>query len=268
MRSLSYAFVAILAFSVAAAQSPTPPAISTRSATPTSTAATSSPAPPTSQQNLLGLWEAKRRFGPDVRGTLIMRGNNDALVAEIAGYSVAVKTTGDAVGFELFDGNNAFEGSFADHRAKIVGHWIQPSGWASTVTLTRFGNSNEWRGFVSPFDETFTLYLATKLRDDGSLGAFLRNPERNVGVNQYAVDRIETDGQIVKLLATPKDNQPARVLARGSYDASTNVLSIVFPTSRLTAFPTSTRVDACRDQNTATIRHLHSMTDGQQRPHK
>lgn len=37
-------------------------------------------------------------------------------------------------------------------------------------------------GELGHVDDTFTLYLVTAPRSDGTLGAFLRNPERNLGV--------------------------------------------------------------------------------------
>lgn len=220
-------FAVAAASAVLADQTPSVPT-HPKSISPTP-ATTPTATPGIAQQDLVGLWQAKLRFGPDVHGTLLVRDSNRRLSAEIAGYSAEVKTAGDAVAFELFDGKNAFRGNFTDARASIVGHWIQPSNYASPVTLNRVGNGNEWRGVVTPYDETFTLYLATKIRDDGSLGAFLRNPERNMGANQYPVDHLEIDGQTVKLVAAAKPNQPGRILARGKYDAETKVLSIVIP---------------------------------------
>jgi CubicO group peptidase (beta-lactamase class C family) len=228
MRSLLLCtFAVAAAFAASADQTPSvpthPKAVSpTAATTPTAT-------PGVAPKDLTGLWEAKLRFGPDVRGTLLVRGSDRRLSAEIAGYSTEIKTAGDAVAFELLDEKNAFRGNFTENRSRIVGHWIQPSGYASPVTLTRAGNGDEWRGVVSPYDETFTLYLATKIRDDGSLGAFLRNPERNMGANQYPIDRMEIDGQTIKLLAAANANEPGRTLARGKYDAETKVLSIVIP---------------------------------------
>jgi len=229
-RFLLYPLTLIVVLNVCADQTPAPPtAPSSASATTNPAPAGSSATPGITPSDLIGVWEAKRRFGPDIRGTLLIRDSNRALTAEICGYSTAVKTAGDAVAFEVVDGKNGFEGKFTDSRAKIIGHWIQPTGYASPVTLTRLGNGNEWRGLVSPYDEAFTLYLATKLRDDGSLGAFIRNPDRNIGVNQYPVDHIEIDQQTVKLVAAAKGNGAGRVLARGQYDRETKVLSIVVP---------------------------------------
>ena len=97
---------------------------------------------------LAGLWEAKRRFGPDIRGSLLLKQNDGGWQAEIAGRIVQAKTTGDAISFELSDGKGAFQGKFDSRRAKIVGHWIQPetvangTPYASAVTLTKDKQNN------------------------------------------------------------------------------------------------------------------------------
>jgi CubicO group peptidase (beta-lactamase class C family) len=67
-----------------------------------------------------------------------------------------------------------------------------------------------------------------KPRDDGSVGAFLRNPERNIGFiqSQYPMDHIERDGEAVKLFAASKGPEKARVVAEGNYDAARQILSI------------------------------------------
>ncbi|HCS47557.1 MAG TPA: hypothetical protein DIW61_04605, partial [Candidatus Aminicenantes bacterium] len=67
-----------------------------------------------------------------------------------------------------------------------------------------------------PLDSTMTLYLMVKARDDGSVGAFLRNPERNIGwTPQYRVDHIELEGESVKLVAASTGTQKGGVLAEG-----------------------------------------------------
>ena len=60
---------------------------------------------------------------------------------------------------------------------------------ASNVAFRPDG-PNRWRGEVEPFDDTFTVYLMVQRRPDGTLGAFIRNPERNLGVFCRA-DRLE-----------------------------------------------------------------------------
>jgi hypothetical protein len=65
-----------------------------------------------SAKELVGLWEAKRRFGPDVRGTLLITEGKSGWQAEIAGYSAAVKVEGDSVFLELQNGKGKFHGKF------------------------------------------------------------------------------------------------------------------------------------------------------------
>jgi CubicO group peptidase (beta-lactamase class C family) len=185
-------------------------------------------------KQLAGLWEAKRRFGADVGGSLIMRQAGEAWRAEIAGRSAVANLSGESVSFELPDGKGAFRGKFDAHRTKISGHWIQPATiengtpYASPVTLTK-DRQNIWRGEVAPLADTLTFYLMVKPRDDGSMGAFLRNPERNLG-RFIRVDRLERDGESVKLFAADSADTKGRVLAEGRYDEEREVLTIFFPT--------------------------------------
>ncbi len=143
------------------------------------------------------------------------------------------KVAGEAVTFELPGSQGSFKGSFELRRTKIFGHWTQPgstmlSSMASPVTLAKYA-PGVWRGNVSPFEDTVSLYLTIKARDDGSAGAFLRNPERNIGWTQYRVDQIEREGESVKLLAANKGSEKGRVLTDGRYYADPQILSINFP---------------------------------------
>lgn len=182
---------------------------------------------------LAGLWEAKRRFGPDIRGSLLIKQTGGEWQAEIAGRVVQIKTAGDAISFELADGKGAFQGKFDSRRAKIVGHWIQPATvtngtpYASPVTLAK-DRQNIWRGEILPLDDAFTFYLVIKVRDDGSVSAFLKNPERNLG-RQIRIDRIEREGESVKLFSADSAAEKGRVLVEGRYDADRETISIYIP---------------------------------------
>ena len=184
-----------------------------------------------SARDLIGLWEAKRRFGPDVRGTLLIRQTGSNWQAEIAGRSAPVKLNGHSISFELADGKGKFRGKFDTRRTKIVGHWIQPGGveisaLASPVTLTKYGRDG-WRGNVAPLDDAMTFYLMVKQRDDGSTSAFLRNPERHLGWTRYRVDHIEREGESIKLFAANKGDEKGRVLLEGIY--RNEILTINIP---------------------------------------
>jgi CubicO group peptidase (beta-lactamase class C family) len=182
---------------------------------------------------LAGLWEAKRRFGPDVRGSLIIRPTGTGWQAEIAGRVVRAKLTGNFISFELPDGNGSFQGRINSLRTKIVGHWIQPitvtggTPYASPVTLTK-ERTNIWRGEVSPLDDAYRFYLMIQERNDGTVGAFLKNPEGNLG-RFIRIDHIEREGESVRLSAADSATEKGRVLVEGKFDAESEILSIYFP---------------------------------------
>lgn len=194
---------------------------------PTTTAQTDS------AKQLAGLWEAKRRFGPDIRGSLLLRQTGGEWRAEIAGRAVQAKIAGDSISFELPDGKGKFQGKFDARQTKITGLWIQQrtlaSGtpYAQPLTLAKDGR-DIWRGNVVPLDDEFTFYLMIKVRDDGSVGAFLKNPERNLGWTQYRVDHLERVNESVKLFAANKGTEKGRLVADGTYDAEREILSFYF----------------------------------------
>lgn len=97
-----------------------------------------------SAKELAGLWETKKRFGPEVRGTLFIRQTGENWEAEIAGRFASVTVAGDAVEFQLAGGKGKFRGKFAARRTKIFGYWTQPQGveltpLLSPVILTKHG---------------------------------------------------------------------------------------------------------------------------------
>lgn len=185
-----------------------------------------------SAKELVGLWEAKRIFGPEVRGTLFIRQTGQDWQAEIAGRFAPVTVAGNSLSFVLPDGKGKFRGQFDARRLRITGHWTQPQGieispLASPVILTKHGR--EWRGSVTPLTDALTFYLMIKEREDGSVGAFLRNPERNLGWVRYRVDHVERDGRSVKLFAANKPEQKGALITEGTYDPENGLLSIFFP---------------------------------------
>jgi CubicO group peptidase (beta-lactamase class C family) len=169
--------------------------------------------------DLTGLWAAKVRFGPDVRGPLTLLREGKAWRAHIAGFVVPARLRGRAVSFELPDGKGNFRGRV--HGANITGHWTGPrsqtSGmaYATPVTLASDG-PDRWRGRVIPLDDAFTFYLPVTRRGDGAYSTFLRNPERNLGWF-IPVSRIEVGDDVVTLLGRRGSGAEAK-LAEGRYD--------------------------------------------------
>jgi hypothetical protein len=168
-----------------------------------------------------GLWAAKRRFGPDARGPLLVRRSGDAYVAELVGRLVPIRSLPPEVSFELPDGQGAFRGRFED-AGRIRGRWIRPgtpvnNGRSASPLLLEPDGPDRWRGVVSPTKDDFTFYLLATGRPDGSLGVVLRNPERDFG-SQIGAERLVRDGEALVLMGR-RAGQPERELARGAYDA-------------------------------------------------
>ena len=160
-----------------------------------------------SPSDLSGLWSATLRFGPDIRGPLIIQRAADGWRADIAGFSVPVRTDGQGVtfAFELPDGKGALRDGF----------WIQPDGFATPVDLVRDG-PNRWRGTVAPLENRLTFYLPITRQPDGTYRTYLRNPERNVGVFIRA-QRIEVAGKDVRLIGPLGRRGPDTTLVEGRY---------------------------------------------------
>jgi CubicO group peptidase (beta-lactamase class C family) len=180
---------------------------------------------------LVGLWKAQQWFGPYVRGPLLIERTESGWSADIAGRVLPVRANGDQLTFELPNDAGAFRGHF--DRTRIVGQWISPpsrvhgSRYATPVRLTADG-ANRWRGVVSVRDDTFTLFLMVQQQPDGKLAAFIRNPERNIGVF-YDVSHLVRDGNAVRLMGHRLGQKTEQVLLEGSYDKENDLLSIAFP---------------------------------------
>lgn len=178
-------------------------------------------------KDLVGLWRAKRHFGPEVKGSLTIERDGAGFRAEIQGRTAPVKLDHDRLSFELAGGEGSFRGRLAKNR--ILGHWIQPPGvglgapYASPVTLEA-RTPGRWWGVIEPIDDELTFYLPIKLNEDGTLGAFLRNPERNIG-RFTNVEHVAFDGRVVKLLGRRSGDAPETTLSEGTYDADSGTFS-------------------------------------------
>jgi len=105
---------------------------------------------------------------------------------------------------------------------RIAGHWTQPGGvrfsfpLVSPVWLLE-QRAGLWRGEVRPLDDRMTMRLMIG-PGTGASRAFLRNPERNVGIFT-GVSRIERGKQSVALIGTPRGANSEETVARGRLDA-------------------------------------------------
>jgi CubicO group peptidase (beta-lactamase class C family) len=169
--------------------------------------------------DLSGLWAATARFGPDIRGPLLLLRSGKAWRADIAGFSVPARLDGRELAFDLPDSNGSFRGRLSG--SGIAGQWIGPrtrnSGLSyATPVVLRPNGPNRWRGDVIPLDDTFTFYLPLTRRGDGIYATFLRNPERNLG-RFIPVARVALKDDVVTLTGRG-GSQGEETLANGRYD--------------------------------------------------
>jgi CubicO group peptidase (beta-lactamase class C family) len=186
-----------------------------------------------SADDLPGLWKAKKRFGPDARGTLVLRRSGGGWTADMVGRIVPVGTANGELTFTLPDNGGTFRGKL-DGEGVIRGHWLRPGTalyWkatpvsASPVVLKPDG-PNRWRGNVDPSGDTFTFYLLLQPQADGTLHALLRNPELDLGTQQ-GVERLTRDGNALKLIG--KRGGKEQEVASGTYDPDGKTITLVFP---------------------------------------
>ncbi len=177
--------------------------------------------------NLVGLWAARRDFTPDVRGVLTLRQVDGNLVAEIGGYRVIATQERGEIRFDVGDDRGYFRGRFSADREAIQGHWVQPrtlSGFAqfaSPVELSK-ESAGQWRGSVTLLRDQLHFYLVIEEREDGKIGAFMRNPEANIG-RFYRIAEVVRTGDKVEF----RDGG-GRVRLEGTYNSKSGQLSIYF----------------------------------------
>lgn len=193
-----------------------------------STVASANAAVAQAPASLEGLWAAKERYGPDIRGTLMIVQRGDGLVADIAGFTAPVQQQGSHLSFELPDGRGSFRGLRG--RSGIEGQWIQPrtvEGGAryATPVILRPDRYGHLIGDVTPRDDHMTYYLPVSRGPEGRHSTYLRNPERNQGIF-LGVSRIEADGDTVRLVGTRRGQKEETMIASGTRDPESGSFSI------------------------------------------
>jgi len=149
--------------------------------------------------DLVGLWEAKRHLGPEVRGTLALAPRDGGFVADVAGYSVPARFARREVAFELPGGRGSFRGMVPTTGGEMTGIWTQPDSplggmFATPVTLRKVGDA--WRGDIVPLERSYSVYLPVTRAADGTLATYLRNPERNDGIFRQVKAIEARDGKV------------------------------------------------------------------------
>lgn len=185
---------------------------------------------PDSAAELVGLWSAQRRFGPDARGTLRIVRSDSGFTADMLGFTMPVIERNGELSFALPNRAGEFRGRL-ERADRIRGVWFQAPlgslGPATPVTLLR-EKPGRWSGEVRPEDDRQTFHLLVRNRPDGSLTALLRNPERDYGAI-LGVSGLVRDGNRLGLVARRGAPPRDTVVVAGSYDAARQVMTFNFP---------------------------------------
>jgi len=191
------------------------------------------PVTPGKADALAGLWRAKKRFGPDVRGELTLVRQGGEWRAAIAGRRSDFAAEGDTIAFALPRGEGSFRGTLAQGGKRIRGHWLQPrsvtAGMAYLTPVELVETApGVWRGMVQPLDDSFTLFLRIDAEPGGGARVFLRNPDRNIG-RFVDLQHITLEGDKVTLLGKPGGAEKEVPIASGTYSAEGESFSIQIP---------------------------------------
>ncbi len=182
------------------------------------------------QPALAGLWKAQRTFGHDARGPLLIERRGDRYLADFLGKSIAVRADSGALTFQLADSAGRFRGRIVGRA--IEGHWFpapSPTGAnLATPVVLRQVSPTRWTGAVTPAEDTFTFYLNLAPAPDGSLSAFLRNPERDQGTI-WGVERLVVDGTRLRLVGRRRGQGEESEVAVGTWDAEGQSFTLGFP---------------------------------------
>ena len=181
---------------------------------------------------LVGLWKAKRNFGPEARGPLVLSKGTSGWTADFLGRTIPVHHDGAEISFDL-GSEGRFRARLDKNGRPLRGHWISPNsvisgGKEASPVLLAADGANRWRGVVTPRDDTFTMYLMLQTRADGTVGAFIRNTERNIG-RWYDVDHVVRRDNTVELVGKWFGQGDERVLLSGPYDPETGRLTLTLP---------------------------------------
>ena len=177
------------------------------------------------QPNLEGLWAAHSSEAP-IGGTLLIFERGGGLVADIGGFQVPVQASGKGVSFALPDAKGRFHG--IRNATAISGYWVQgttPRPGVGTPVTLRAAGRGQWRGEVNPLVFGTTWYLPLTRSAKGNYSTYLRNPERNLGVF-IGGNRLDQDGETVRLMGAARGRKEERVIAVGKYDADNGTIAI------------------------------------------
>jgi CubicO group peptidase (beta-lactamase class C family) len=133
---------------------------------------------------LIGVWGAQRNFGPELfGGEVVVTRLPVGWEAAIAGQRVSTRAGSAVLTFAFKDGDELWVRPLADG---LSGQWVQHATVSTGyrfATPVRFEQTEDgvWSGQIHPLIDLQHMWLIVRAAPDGSVVAFLRNPESNAG---------------------------------------------------------------------------------------
>ncbi len=176
---------------------------------------------------IVGLWKTKRYNGRDAQGPLIIQRNGTTYTGDMVGFTFPVAMNNGELSFELPNAQGGFRGRLTGN--SIRGIWFSSAvgqlGGGTPVVLTPQG-VNRWTGRVAQHEGTETSYLLISRRPDGTLAAFLRNIERDLGGFLRLRSAVRSGNSIT--LFGGRAQSADSVVATGKYDSADRVMTLDF----------------------------------------
>jgi CubicO group peptidase (beta-lactamase class C family) len=159
--------------------------------------------------SLVALWQSETILKPLVHGVLTIDGRLTPWRAHIQGQRGRVTHNRDTVTCVFPSGAGEFRGVFENDHQVIRGHWIQPAvqpfgQYATPVLLARV-TSSAWRGEVRPLEARMTFYLSIQPAKDGTIEAFIRNPEANFFADRSYKVRLTNNRLVLEHPSVPEE---------------------------------------------------------------
>ena len=174
---------------------------------------------------LVGLWGSENRFGPLVRGELVVDARQAEWRATVGGFDVPIRREQNSITFSLPGNLGEFRGHVSAGGKALTGDWIQPVGvvidnrYATPVHFSQ-ARAGRWTGQVAPLDDEISFYVSIRRTQDGSLTAFIRNPDFNYF--RRRTYRIEVNDANVTL----RNTQDSKDVITGTYDSKIDHLAL------------------------------------------
>lgn len=136
--------------------------------------------------SLIGVWEAEQTFNHHQARTITLQKTNEQWFATLGDTRCKVNNQSENLSFELSNGGGKFRGKISKSDQSVTGFWIQPITTNLNYPLAtplRFDKLKDtWKANVQPLRDRLRFYLVVSKPHGKPVEAFIRNPERNVGI--------------------------------------------------------------------------------------